>query len=94
MCNHWWGFSGEKYDGQKPNFSVKKPLTFRKSGDMEVFLEPNTRKKLADYTVKGSYKERYCKIYNGSTAIIAEVKSKFDVLLSKDVFSICSENGG
>ncbi|GLJ13734.1 hypothetical protein SUGI_0219190 [Cryptomeria japonica] len=96
MCNHWWGFSGEKYDGQEPIFSVKKPLIFSKSGDMEVFLGPNIKKKQADYTVQGSYKERYCKIYNGTTTIVAEVKRKFatsDVMLSRDVFSVVVKMG-
>ncbi|KAH9314013.1 hypothetical protein KI387_022640 [Taxus chinensis] len=96
VCNRWDGFCGEKCDGQKPIFSVRKSLIFNKNEVAEVFVGSKAKKKRPDYKVEGTYRERYCRIYSGSNTIVAEVKRKFgtcNVMLSKDVFSVVVNAG-
>lgn len=96
MYNSWDGFAGDKYEGQKPIFRLRKSSIFNKNALIEVFLGSNKRKEHFDYKIEGCYMERYCTIYSDARTIVAEVKRKYatpEVLLSKDVYNVVVRAG-
>ncbi|KAI9161359.1 hypothetical protein LWI28_016688 [Acer negundo] len=50
-----------------------------------------------EYHIDGNFGERCCSIFNGSKESVAEIKRKVDastqVILGKDVFSLCLKPG-
>lgn len=96
MYNTWNGFAGDKCDGQKPIFRIRKSFIFNRNAVIEVFLSSNKRKGQFDYKIEGCYMERYCTFYSDDRTIIAEVKRKYatpEVLLSKDVYNVVVRAG-
>jgi len=96
MYNAWDGFAGDKYDRQKPIFSLRKSFIFNRNAVIEVFLSSNKRKEHFDYKIEGCYMERYCTVYSDARTIVAEVKRKYatpEVLLSKDVYNVVVRAG-
>lgn len=96
MYNAWDGFVGDKYEGQKPIFRLRKSFIFNRNALIEVFLSSNKRKEHFDYKIEGCYMERYCTIYSDARTIVAEVKRKYatpEVLLSKDVYNVVVRAG-
>ncbi|KAH9314012.1 hypothetical protein KI387_022639, partial [Taxus chinensis] len=96
LQNLWYAFTGEKCDGQKPIFGVRKSQIFNRNTVAEVFVGSKRGKKHSDYKVLGYYRERHCSIYSSLGAIVAEVRRKFgasQVMLSKDVFSVVVKQG-
>ncbi|XP_042481964.1 protein LURP-one-related 12-like [Macadamia integrifolia] len=92
LHQRWDGFLGERCDGQKPIFSVRRSsIIGRSSMTVEVYGNPNE-----EYLIEGSFLQRCCTFYNtGSTneskESVAKIRRKVDsstnVVLGKDVFS-------
>ncbi|XP_042496433.1 protein LURP-one-related 12-like [Macadamia integrifolia] len=92
LHQRWNGFLGERCDGQKPIFSVRRSsIIGRSSMTVEVYGNPNE-----EYLIEGSFPQRCCTFYNtGSTneskESVAKIRRKVDsstnVVLGKDVFS-------
>ncbi|KAI3982075.1 hypothetical protein MKX01_018981 [Papaver californicum] len=114
LHHRWEGYIGEKSEGQKPIFSVKRSSIIGKSSvTVEVYNHhhhhhhdheqhsPN-HVVAEEYQVDGSFSQRCCTFYNTSSMmmskeVVAEVKRKVDaannVLLGKDVFTLCIKPG-
>lgn len=105
LHNRWEGFLGDKVEGQKPLFTVRRSSILpTSSSSVEVFMMSSTTyfalmtsTVCADYQVEGSFAQRCCTIYSGAShRIAAEVKRKCGAqgtMLGKDVFSLCVEPG-
>ncbi|KAI3919760.1 hypothetical protein MKX01_000201 [Papaver californicum] len=111
LHHRWEGYIGEKSEGQKPIFSVKRSSIIGKSNvTVEVYNHhhhldheqhsPN-HVVAEEYQVDGLFSQRCCTFYNTSSMmskqVVAEVKRKVDaannVLLGKDVFTLCIKPG-
>ncbi|GMN50006.1 hypothetical protein TIFTF001_019167 [Ficus carica] len=93
LHQRWEGFLGERTDGQKPIFSVKRSSIIGRSGvTVEVY-----GKQGEEYQIEGSFAQRCCTIFNAGKESVAEIRRKVDastnVVLGKDVFSLCLQPG-
>lgn len=84
---------GERTDGQKPIFSVRRSSIIGRSNvTVEVFGDPGE-----EYHIEGSFAQRCCTIFNAEKEPVAEIRRKVDasthVVLGKDVFSLCLKPG-
>ncbi|KAJ6342641.1 hypothetical protein OIU78_010552 [Salix suchowensis] len=80
-------------DGNKPIFSVRRSsIIGRCSVTVEVYGSPG-----AEYQIEGSFANRSCTIFNAAKESMAEIRRKVDastnVVLGKDVFSLCLKPG-
>ncbi|KAJ6427456.1 hypothetical protein OIU84_022953 [Salix udensis] len=83
----------EGTDGNKPIFSVRRSsIIGRCSVTVEVYGSPG-----AEYQIEGSFANRSCTIFNAAKESMAEIRRKVDastnVVLGKDVFSLCLKPG-
>lgn len=97
LHNRWEGFVGERMDGQKPIFSVRRSsIIGRSSVTVEVYGN-NGSPQAEEYQIEGSYWQRCCTFYNASREAVAEIKRKVaastNVVLDKDVFCLCIKPG-
>ncbi|OUZ99878.1 LURP1-like domain [Macleaya cordata] len=99
LHHRWEGYLGERMEGQKPIFSVRRSsIIGRSSVAVDVYGNPGE-----EYQIDGSFPQRCCTIYdtsqNSSTSreVVAEIKRKVDasanVVLGKDVFALCLKPG-
>ncbi|XP_009365431.1 protein LURP-one-related 12 [Pyrus x bretschneideri] len=93
LHQRWEGFVGERTDGQKPIFSVRRSSIIGRSNvTVEVFGDPGE-----EYHIEGSFAQRCCTIFNAEKERVAEIRRKVDasthVVLGKDVFSLCLKRG-
>jgi uncharacterized protein YxjI len=93
LHQRWEGFIGERIDGQKPIFSVRRSSMIGRSGvSVEVYSDPGE-----EYQIEGKFSQRCCTIFNTGKESVAEIRRKVDasthVLLGKDVFSLCVKPG-
>ncbi|KAJ4952315.1 hypothetical protein NE237_029147 [Protea cynaroides] len=98
LHQRWEGFLGEKCNGKKPIFSVRRSsIIGRLSVTVEVYGNSGE-----EYQIEGSFPQRCCRFYdtsspNESKDPVAEIRRKVDssknVLLGKDVFSLCVKPG-
>lgn len=95
MHQRWDGFNGERMDGDKPIFSVKRSSIIGRSRSpvtVEVYDNPGE-----EYQIEGCFSQRCCKIYNAMRISVAEIRRKVDpttsVMLGKEVFSLCLKPG-
>ncbi|KAL7222332.1 hypothetical protein ACSBR1_024103 [Camellia fascicularis] len=93
LHQRWEGFVGERTDGQKPIFSVKRSsIIGRSSLTVEVYTNPGE-----EYQIEGSFAQRSCTIFDAEKQSVAEIKRKVDasakVVLGKDVFSLFVKPG-
>ena len=84
---------GERSEGQKPIFSVKRSSIIGRSGvTVEVYGKCGE-----EYQIEGSFGQRSCTIFNSEKESVAEIRRKVDastnVVLGKDVFSLCLKPG-
>ncbi|KAF3450888.1 hypothetical protein FNV43_RR06977 [Rhamnella rubrinervis] len=93
LHQRWEGFLGERTEGQKPMFSVKRSSIIGRSG-VTVEVYGNTGE---EYQIEGSFGQRCCTIYNVAKQSVAEIRRKVDastnVVLGKDVFSLWVKPG-
>ncbi|KAI3419028.1 uncharacterized protein J3R85_013550 [Psidium guajava] len=93
LHQRWEGFYGEGTDGQKPIFSVRRSSIIGNTGvTVEVYGSPGE-----EYHIEGSFAQRSCTIFNADREPVAEIRRKVDastnVVLGKDVFSLCVKPG-
>ncbi|KAF8100288.1 hypothetical protein N665_0227s0021 [Sinapis alba] len=88
LHQRWEGFLGERSDGQKPIFSVRRSsIIGRCTMEVEVYDETGE-----EYTIDGDFSQRSCLIYDTKKRTVAEIKRKVDastnVMLGRDVFTL------
>ncbi|KAF2323235.1 hypothetical protein P3X46_010863 [Hevea brasiliensis] len=88
LHHRWEGYIGERTEGQKPIFSVRRSsIIGRCSVAVEVYENPGE-----EYQIEGSFANRCCTILNTKKESVADIKRKVDastnVVLGKDVFSL------
>ncbi|XWS11795.1 hypothetical protein CRYUN_Cryun37aG0031300 [Craigia yunnanensis] len=93
LHHRWEGFLGERSEGQKPIFSVKRSSIIGRCGmTVEVFNNPGE-----EYQIEGNFGQRSCTIFNAAKESVAEIKRKVDastnVVLGKDVFLLSLKPG-
>ncbi|XP_072954608.1 protein LURP-one-related 5-like [Typha angustifolia] len=98
LHQRWEGFLGERNEGQKPLFTVRRSSIFggdRGSVIAEVHpgVDPATGE--ADYRIEGCFAHRCCRmLYEGveGEVVVAVIQRKVDacthVVMGKDVFSL------
>ncbi|XVF24786.1 hypothetical protein REPUB_Repub13aG0157600 [Reevesia pubescens] len=92
LHHRWEGFLGERSEGQKPIFSVKRSSIIGRCGmTVEVFNNPG------EYQIEGNFGQRSCTIFDAAKKSVAEIKRKVDastnVVLGKDVFLLSLKPG-
>lgn len=93
LHQRWEGFQGERSEGQKPIFSVRRSsIIGRASITVDVYGDPDE-----EYQIEGSFSQRCCTFCNASGETVAEIKRKVDasknVVLGKDVFTLLVKPG-
>ncbi|RDY04162.1 Protein LURP-one-related 12 [Mucuna pruriens] len=95
LHQRWEGFRGERMDGDKPIFSVKRASIIgrsRASLTVEMYDNPGE-----EYQIEGCFSQRCCTVFNVMKESVAEIRRKVDpttsVMLGKDVFSLCVKPG-
>ncbi|WOL15057.1 hypothetical protein Cni_G23838 [Canna indica] len=98
LHQRWEAFVGERSEGQKPLFAVRRSSIFgrdRSCFAVEVHQSGGSEE---EYRIEGSFAQRCCRVlYEGGggeeAVILAEIKRKVDacsqVVLGRDVFSLC-----
>ena len=93
LHQRWEGFLGERVEGQKPIFSVRRSSMIGRSG-LTVDMYNNSGE---EYHIEGSYAQRCCTFFNAEKESVAEIRRKVDasanVMLGKDVFSLSLRPG-
>lgn len=95
LHQRWEGYAGERGEGQKPMFSVRRSsIIGRSSVTVEMYDRAGEE---YQYQIEGSYGQRCCTFLNAMKESVAEIKRKVDtstnVVLGKDVFSLCLKPG-
>ncbi|KAK8581273.1 hypothetical protein V6N13_144307 [Hibiscus sabdariffa] len=93
LHHRWEGFLGERSEGQKPVFSVRRSSIIGRCGmEVEVFNNPGE-----EYHIEGNFGQRSCTVFNAAKESVAEIKRKVDastnVVLGKDVFLLSLKPG-
>lgn len=93
LHQRWEGFVGERTEGQKPLFSVRRSsIIGRSTVAVEVYSSPSV-----EYHIEGSFGCRNCQILNEENEAVAEIRRKVDastnVMLGKDVFLLSLKPG-
>ncbi|GMH03630.1 hypothetical protein Nepgr_005469 [Nepenthes gracilis] len=96
LHHRWEGYLGERNEGSKPTFSVKRSSIIGGSGvTVEMYNDQGE-----EYQIEGSFRQRSCTFYgvgNGRREVVAEIRRKVDastnVVLGKDVFLLSLKSG-
>ncbi|KAH8514573.1 hypothetical protein Peur_058137 [Populus x canadensis] len=93
LHQRWEGYRGEGTDGSNPIFSVRRTsMIGRCTVTVEVCGNPGE-----EYQIEGSFATRSCTILNTVKEAVAEIRRKVDastdVVLGKDVLSLCLKPG-
>ncbi|ESW22749.1 hypothetical protein PHAVU_005G178100 [Phaseolus vulgaris] len=95
LHQRWEGFKGERMDGDKPIFSVKRASIIgraRASLTVEMYDSPGE-----EYQIEGCFSQRCCTVFNVTKESVAEIRRKVDpttsVVLGREVFSLCVKAG-
>ncbi|XP_004506948.1 protein LURP-one-related 12-like [Cicer arietinum] len=95
LHQRWEGFKGERIDGDKPLFNVKRSSIIGRSRTtvtVEVYDDSGV-----EYLIEGCFPQRICKIFNTTKQLVAEIRRKVDpttsVMLGKEVFMLCVQPG-
>lgn len=93
LHQRWEGFLGERAEGQKPIFSVRRSSMIGRSGlTVDMYDNPGE-----EYQIEGSFAQRNCTIMNSEKESMAEIRRKVDasanVILGKDVFWLSLKPG-
>ncbi|WJX74921.1 hypothetical protein P8452_58517 [Trifolium repens] len=95
LHQRWEGFKGERIDGDKPTFSVKRSMMIgRPRAGVTVEVYDNQGE---EYQIEGCFSQRCCTVFNAARETMAEIYRKVDPttgnLLGKEVFSLCVKPG-
>ncbi|KAK9102025.1 hypothetical protein Sjap_019279 [Stephania japonica] len=94
LHQRWEGFLGERSEGQKALFSVRRSSIIGRSAvTVELYGNPGDE----FFQIEGSFPSRCCTVYNMAREAVAEIKRKVDasthVVLGRDVFWLCVKGG-
>ncbi|XP_050383554.1 protein LURP-one-related 10-like [Argentina anserina] len=93
----WQVFRGDSTEMSNLVFSVKQSSMIQMKTKLDVFLATNTGEYAPDFHVKGSWFDRSCVVYAGSSStIIAQMYKKHtvsSVLFGKDNFNVTVYSG-
>ncbi|RRT54211.1 hypothetical protein B296_00034900 [Ensete ventricosum] len=103
LHHRWEAFLGERSEGQKPLFAVRRSSIFgndRSAFAVEVHSCGGSEEDEEEYRIEGSFPQRCCRVFyeggrggKGAVVMVAEIKRKVDacshVVLGRDVFSLC-----
>ncbi|KAL3528876.1 hypothetical protein ACH5RR_008198, partial [Cinchona calisaya] len=93
LHQRWEGFLGERLEGQKPIFSVRRSSMIGRSG-LAVDMYNSSGE---EYHIEGSYAQRSCTMFNAEKESMAEIRRKVDasanVVLGRDVFTLSLKPG-
>ncbi|KAJ6812555.1 protein LURP-one-related 10-like [Iris pallida] len=89
----WQAYRGDSSNSEHLLFSVKKSSLLQFKTHLDVFLAANTSESTCDFNIKGSYFERACTIFHGSSnnVIVAQMKKHHtlqSIALGKDTFGV------
>ncbi|KAE9584552.1 hypothetical protein Lal_00021781 [Lupinus albus] len=96
LHQRWEGFKGERMNGDKAIFSVKRSSIIERSQtSMTVEVYDNSA---VEYHTEGCFSQRRCKVFNTvKKKSMVEIHRKVDpttgVTLGKEVFSLCVKRG-
>ncbi|XP_020227909.1 protein LURP-one-related 12 [Cajanus cajan] len=95
LHQRWEGFKGERMDGDKPIFSVKRAsIIGRSRGSLTVEMYENPGE---EYQIEGCFSQRCCTVFNAMKESVAEIRRKVDpttsVVLGREVFSLSVKPG-
>ncbi|XP_073129037.1 protein LURP-one-related 5-like [Henckelia pumila] len=94
LHHRWDGFTGERSEGQKPLFSVRKSSMLRQycSATVEMYNKVGE-----EYQIVGSFAGRSCTVLGADKKAVAEIRRKVDasssVVLGKEVFWLSLKAG-
>ncbi|KAL0561995.1 hypothetical protein IC582_002443 [Cucumis melo] len=93
LHHRWEGYLGERTEGQKPIFNMRRSsIIGRSSMTVEVLKDSGD-----EYHIEGCFGNRHCTIFDAAKEPMAEIKRKVDastnVVLGKDVFSLIIKPG-
>lgn len=93
LHHRWEGYPGDGSGAKKPVFSVRRSsIIGRCNVAVEVFENPGE-----EYQIEGNFGQRSCTIFDAEKKEVAEIRRKVDsstnVVLGKDVFSLCVKPG-
>ncbi|XP_073303758.1 protein LURP-one-related 5-like isoform X1 [Primulina huaijiensis] len=93
LHHRWDGFTGERTDGQKPLFSVRKSsILGHSSTTVEMYNKVGE-----EYQIVGSFAGRSCTVLGADKKAVAEIRRKVDasssVVLGKEVFWLSLKAG-
>ncbi|GLU22083.1 hypothetical protein SLE2022_381800 [Rubroshorea leprosula] len=93
LHHRWEGYMGDGSDTKKPVFSVRRSsIIGRCNVAVEVYGNPGE-----EYQIEGNFGQRSCSIFDAEKKVVAEIRRKVDsstnVVLGKDVFSLCLKPG-
>ncbi|KAJ8553623.1 hypothetical protein K7X08_024301 [Anisodus acutangulus] len=93
LHNRWEGYLGEREEGEKPIFSVRRSSIIGRSNvTVELYSNPTE-----EYQIEGSFAQRNCTFFNADKVSMAEIRRKVDayanVVLGKDAFSLSVKPG-
>ena len=97
MHHRWEVFRGDSTSSSDLLFTAKKSSIIQLRTELDVFLASNSAEQACDFKIKGSYFERSCAFYLGSSnTMIAQVSTKkkerknwFCVLMIMHVLESC-----
>ncbi|XP_028779186.1 protein LURP-one-related 5-like [Neltuma alba] len=100
LHQRWEGYKGERMDGDKPIFSVKRSSIIgraRASVTVELYDDNSGGEEQQYYQIEGCFPQRNCTVYNATKESMAEIRRKVDqttsVMLGKEVFTLCVKPG-
>ncbi|KAL9304524.1 hypothetical protein ACSQ67_021787 [Phaseolus vulgaris] len=95
LHQRWEGFRGERREGDRAVFSVKRSSIIGRSRT-SVAVEVYDRAGV-EYLIEGCFPQRRCKVVNAAKETVAEIRRKVDpttsVMLGKEVFLLCVKSG-
>ncbi|CAN1146882.1 Protein LURP-one-related 12 [Linum perenne] len=97
MHQRWEGYTGDREEGQKAVFSVRRSSMIGRPG-VCVELYENSSRREEEYEIEGSYGSRSCTVMDSSRKVaVAVISRKVDastnVVLGKDAFSLALKPG-
>ncbi|KAM7475908.1 hypothetical protein LguiB_023151 [Lonicera macranthoides] len=93
LHQRWDGFVGDRIEGQKPIFSVRRSSMIGRSSTTVEFYGDSEE----EYQIEGSFGHRDCRILNGDKVVVGEIKRKLDIstemIVGKEAFALSLKPG-
>jgi uncharacterized protein YxjI len=93
LHQRWEGFAGERFEGGKPVFSVRRSSMIGRSSTTVEFYGDSEE----EYQIEGSFGHRDCRIVNMNKVVVGEIKRKLDIstdiIVGKEAFALSVKPG-